>query len=69
MMGWLSSAGSIARIVGPVVASYGLQYGGSSGFLIFIIMISMTGLTTILTCVSYRVLEPKSVELKTKGTA
>jgi len=68
MMGWLSSAGSIARIVGPVVASYSLQYGGSSGFLVYIIMISMTGLTTLLTIVSYRLLEPKNIELKGKNT-
>jgi len=67
MMGWLSSAGSIARIVGPVTASYALQYGGASGYLIFIIMICSMGVTTIIVISSYRLLSPREApEVKPK---
>jgi len=59
MMGWLSSSGSLARIVGPVVASNALQYGGSSGFVVFILMISFMGVTTLVVIASYKVLIPR----------
>lgn len=68
MMGWLSSAGSIARIIGPISASYALQYGGQSGFLVFVIMIATMGVTTLVTIFSYRVLKPK-VESKSTTLA
>lgn len=56
MMGWLSSAGSVARIVGPIIASYSLEYGGQSGFLVFIIMIGITGSTILVLIAGYRTL-------------
>jgi len=69
MMGWLSSAGSIARIVGPVTASYALQYGGQSGFLVFIIMISTMGVTTLVTIFGYPLLKPKGESSKSSTSA
>ncbi len=68
-MGWLSSSGSVARIVGPVIASYALQYGGSSGYLVFIIMISLTGLTTLFVIFSYSALSPKNIEMASKNAS
>jgi len=68
MMGWLSSAGSMARIVGPIVASYALQYGGTSGYLVFILMITMTGLTAVIVTVSYPIFAPKGVGMTNKKT-
>ena len=41
-MGWLSSAGSVSRIVGPVFASYCMQYAGP-----FAVFASITGLLTL----------------------
>lgn len=63
MMGWLSSSGSVARIIGPVIASYALQYGGQSGFMVFLLMMSLMGATTLVTFFGYPVLRPREPTL------
>lgn len=59
MMGWLSSAGSMARIVGPVIAAGAMKYN-ETGQLVFILMMGLMGVATAITCFSYRVLRPRS---------
>lgn len=62
MMGWLSSSGSVARIAGPLVASYALEYdptGKGSGRLVFILMISLTAFCSLCCIVSYKILRPR----------
>jgi ceroid-lipofuscinosis MFS transporter 7 len=51
MMGWLSSSGSIARIIGPLIASYTLDVGGPR--LVFSIMLGFMFLTLLITIISY----------------
>jgi len=69
MMGWLSSSGSMARIVGPVVASYALQYGGTSGYLVFILMIGLTGMASLIVLASYKVIEPPQIKTLSVNSA
>jgi len=57
LMGWLSSSGSVARIIGPVFASNAFQYGG--GRLVFGFMAGMTLAIWITLMFCYRVLAPK----------
>ena len=45
MMGWLSSSGSVARMIGPIVASYSLQYGGPR--LVFGLMVIIMAVTLV----------------------
>jgi len=59
LMGWLSSSGSVARIIGPVFASNAFQYGG--GRLVFGFMTGLTLLNLFVVMASYRVLAPKTV--------
>lgn len=49
MMGWLSATGSLARVIGPLFASYVLEYvGGSLVFLIVVVgLVSSLGFTII----------------------
>lgn len=51
-MGWLSSAGSVARMVGPVAASYIFSYLGA--FWIFTAMLGLMVLAIILTAGCYK---------------
>ncbi len=60
MMGWLSSSGSVARIIGPVVASYSLEYGGPR--LVFFLMDGLVFVTLIALIASYKVLVPRVVQ-------
>ncbi len=60
MMGWLSSAGSIARIVGPIVASYSYQYG--RGHLVFLEMVIVMAVVLVVVSVSYKFLSPRQVK-------
>ena len=57
-MGWLSSSGSVARIIGPVFASYAFQYGGPR--LVFAAMIVVNALTFLILAISYKILRPKN---------
>lgn len=60
LMGWMSSAGSIARIVGPVYASYTLQFGGKpfhrpdGSLLVFICTNAVIIVTFVILLFSYR---------------
>jgi len=58
LMGWLSSSGSMARIIGPVFASNGFQYGG--GRLVFGVMAGLMVLCTLILMGSYTILKPKT---------
>jgi len=51
MMGWLTSSASVARMIGPIIASYSMQYGGPR--LVFLLMISITILTLIVLVLRY----------------
>lgn len=55
-MGWLSSAGSIARIVGPLIASYVYSYGNS--LILFIIIEALISTTFISYLLFYKRLAP-----------
>ena len=58
MMGWLSSAGSIARIIGPVFASYSFAWGG--GRLVFASMMGLMFVVFVILVASYRALKPRT---------
>jgi len=60
MMGWLLSAGAIARIIGPVVAAYTLQYGGPS--IVFIEMVGLCIIPFVIFCAGYKTLAPTVVK-------
>jgi len=59
LMGWLSSSGSLSRIVGPIVASYALEYGGSSGRAVFLFVTGMCFSALVLNVIFYKKLLPK----------
>lgn len=69
MMGWLSSAGSMARIVGPVIAAGAMSYS-PNGRLVFILMMALMGGATLVTVASYGILRPRSQqEIEEKKTS
>jgi MFS family permease len=58
MMGWLSSAGSIARIIGPVFASYSFAYGG--GRMVFASMMGLMFVVFLTLAGAYKTLRPRT---------
>jgi len=60
MMGWLSSASSIARIIGPIAASYVYQNGGDHKiFFVCVVINSFLTLCLISLILFYRALAPR----------
>jgi len=56
MMGWMSSASSVSRILGPIACSYTLQYKGPS--IVFIEIMSLAVIALITLTVGYKKLAP-----------
>eukprot|EP01114_Cavostelium_apophysatum_P018577 TRINITY_DN5778_c0_g1_i1.p1 TRINITY_DN5778_c0_g1~~TRINITY_DN5778_c0_g1_i1.p1 ORF type:complete len:493 (+),score=90.41 TRINITY_DN5778_c0_g1_i1:69-1547(+) len=57
MMGWLLSVGSIARILGPLVATYTLDYTNTS--VVFIEMLGLCVIPLFMFTIGYRKLAPR----------
>jgi len=63
MMGWLSSSGSVSRIIGPLAASYTIEFAGPS--VVFIEIISVMALTLLTIIIGYKKLLPRVKEKPT----
>lgn len=68
MMGWLSATGSLARVIGPLFASYVLDYVGGS--LVFLIVVALLVTSLIATILFFQRLKtPDEDKKKTLGKA